>query len=352
MGTKQTPIGKDEKQRLGQFLKRRQLKEQIVGLLEEIRKEHDLKRGQVTTAKNATYEELVEALANALNSGWLTVDKVAAVLDEAELSGRQHVCLFVVDEGDLNTVKTSLLSPKTHNKDKVQFEEFWDIPLEPYTRVLSDTAASVLSKTITARKYWVEIDRVTKEDYIKVERKREKERAALVIKLDLQSRLLQFRVPIKEQAPGVDTSKSVYEFITEMVESQYGKSGLVWLSRLKPLKIGDAFQNIVKNRDDFELHTDHPENKHIKSVMSRKGSPDTATDIRDFDQWVFESGFARSCIRGMWKRDEDDRIDVRMHYEQVKVNKTLNRNIARLYFAKPYTDEEVEHVIKRIREHF
>lgn len=66
MSTKQAPIGKDEKQRLEQFLKRRQLKERMVGLLEEIKQEHDLKRGQVTTAKNATYEELVEALSNSL----------------------------------------------------------------------------------------------------------------------------------------------------------------------------------------------------------------------------------------------------------------------------------------------
>lgn len=351
MSTQQTPIGKEEKKRLAQFLKRRQLKERIVTLLEEIKQEHDLKRGQVTTDKNATYDTLVEALANSLNNEWLSVDRIAAILDEAELAGRQHICLFDVDQGDLPAIQTDLRSPTTLNKEKVQFDEFWKIPLEPYSRILSDTAAGLVSKIVAVRKYWVEIDRVTKEDYIKVERKREKERAALVIKLDPATRILQFRVPLREQAPGVDTTKSVYEFITELVDSQYGDFGLKWLMKLKPLRIGDAFKKIVKNREDFQLHTDHPENKHFKGVMSRKGSPELVGDLRDFDQWVYESGFGRSCIRGTWTINPETRVDFRMHYEKVKVNDTLTRDIARVFLAKPYKDDEVEYVIRRIREH-
>lgn len=352
MSTTHTPIGKDEKERLEHFLKRRQLKERMVKLLESVKEAHCLKAGQVTTAKDASYEDIVQSLTNSLGEGWLGTEALTKILDEAEIAGRQHICLFSVDETDAAAVSASLGSPRTLNDKPTELEEFWKIPLEPYTRILPERHGQTLSKIIAVRKYWVDIDRVSQPDYKKVEQKREKERAAMIIKYDPTSHLLQFRVPIKEQAPGVDTSKSVYEFIAELVQSQYGDAGIAWLLRLKPFKIGDAFQKIVQNRDDFQLHTDHPENKHFKSSMSKKGAPELGKDIRDYSEWVYENGFARSCIRGIWGSGDGPKIDVRMHYEQVKVSKTLTRQVARLYFAKPYSDEDVEHVIQRVRDHF
>lgn len=352
MPSTRTPIGKDEKERLEHFLKRRQLNERMVKLLESVKEAHALKAGQVTTAKDASYEDIVESLTNALREGWLDTEALTKILDEAEIAGRQHVCLFAVDEADAAAVVASLGSPRTLNDKPTELEEFWKIPLEPYTRILPTRDGHTLSKIIAVRKYWVDIDRVTQPDYKKVEQKREKERAAMIVKYNPTSRLLQFRVPIKEQAPGVDTSKSVYEFITDLVQSQYGDKGIEWLLRLKPLKIGDAFQKIVQNREDFQLHTDHPENKHFKSSMSKKGAPELGKDIRDYTEWVYENGFARSCIRGIWGKEGECKVDVRMNYEQVKVSKTLTRPVARLYFAKPYCDEDIEHVIQRIRDHF
>jgi hypothetical protein len=345
------PLGKDEKERLEQFLRRRQLNEKMVGLLDEAKKAHDLKRGEVTTAKNATYEDIVESITAALSHGWVTKDSVVRILDTAEVAGRQHVCLFEVPADDMDAIKQSLRTPTTLNTAPPELEEFWNIPLEPYSRILENDESVILSKVITGRRYWVDVDCIRTDDYIEIKRKREKERAALIIKLTPQAGIIQFRVPIKEHAPGVDTTKSVYAFIAELVASQYGDAGRNWFLRLKTMKISDAFQKIIKNREDFQLHTDTPENKFIKSSMSRKGSPESGTDIRDFDEWVYENGFARSSIRGIWKTSDTPGIDVRMHYEQVKVNQQLTRPLTRLYFAKPFTDQDVEHVIKRLREH-
>jgi hypothetical protein len=55
-------------------------------------------------------------------------------------------------------------------------EEFWKIPLEPYTRILPTRGGHTLSKIIAVRKYWVDIDLVSQPDYKKVEQKRKKER--------------------------------------------------------------------------------------------------------------------------------------------------------------------------------
>lgn len=352
MTTPDSPLGKDEEQRLEQFLRRRQLKNRMVDLLTTAKESHDLKRGEVTTARDAPYEDIVTSLTAALTNGWLDTQTLTEAFDNAEIAGRQHVCPFLVDPGDLDAVRKSLRTPKTLNTRPTELNEFWHTPLEPYTRILTDRANLLLTKIVGTRKYWVELENsIRTDDYEEIKRKRQKERAAMVLKLDPIDRLLQFRVPIRENAPGEDTAKSVYAFITDLVHSQYGDDGVAWLLRLKPLKICDAFQKIIENREDFQLHTDTPENKFFKSSMSRKGAPELGKDIRDFDQWVFDSGFARSSIRGVWKRGEGC-IDVRMHFEQVKVNDQLTRHVARLYFAKPYGDEDVEHVIGRIREHF
>ncbi len=346
------PLRKDEKARLLQFLRRRQLNERMIGLLDEAKQAHDLKKGEVTTAKNATYEDIVDSITSALSHSWIEKEKVTRVLDNAEVAGRQHVCVFEVPQDDSERVIESLRAPTTLNTTQPEIEEFWNIPLEPYSRILTDTESLLLTKIIAPRKYWVEIDSVYTEDYIEIKRKREKERAAMVVKLSPKERILQLRVPIREQAPGVDTAKSVYSFIAELVASQYGAKGTEWFLRLKPIRIIDAFQKVIENRDDFELHMDTPENKFIKSSMSRKGAAELGSDIRDFDEWVFENGYARNSIRGIWKQPDSSGVDVRMHYEQIKLTKQVTRSIARLYFAKPYTDQDVEHVIKRIREHF
>ncbi len=351
MGSKAvSPLGSDEKGRLQQFLKRRQLNERMVKLLDEAKETHNLKRGEITTAKNAKYDDIVESLSKSLSNHWVSTEAVTHVLDSAELAGRQHVCVFEVPPADLDAVRVSLASPDTLNNQSLTLEEFWTIPLEPYTRILADTDDIHISKVVAVRKYWVELITPKSEDYIEIVRKREKERAAIIIKLDFKSRLLQFRVPIREQAPGVDTSSSVYSFVSETVYSQYGDAGAEWLLKLRPFKICDAYKKIIQNRDDFELHSDTPENQYLKSSMTRKGAPGFGQDIRDFPEWVYDNGFARSSIKGTWKIGTAE-TDVRMHYDQVKVSKQLTRPMARLYFSKPYTDEDVEHVIGRIRDH-
>ncbi|WP_337175417.1 hypothetical protein [Paludisphaera sp.] len=323
----------------------------MVRLLEEVKEAQNLKRGEITTAKNSTYDDIVESISKSLSNGWISTEAVTQVLEAAEIAGRQHVCVFEVAQEDLGKVRESLNNPATLNTQTTSLEEFWTIPLEPYTRILADAPDIHISKVVAVRKYWVEHETPKSEDYIEIIRKRERERAALIVKLDAGSRLLQFRVPIREQAPGVDTSSSVYAFVSQIVYSQYGDHGAAWLLRLRPFKIADAYKNIILNRDDFELHADTPENQYLRSSMSRKGAPGTGQDIRDFPEWVYDNGFARSSIKGTWKRDPAG-VDVRMHYDRVKVSKELTRLMARLYFSKPYSDQDVEHVILRIREHF
>ena len=84
--------------------------------------------------------------------------------------------------------------------------------------------------------------------------------------------------------------------------------------------------------------------------MSHKAAGDDAADIRDFEQWGFAEGFARTSLRGAWTQ-EDLVIHVRMHAEKVKTGNQMSREVCRLFFPRPCSDGQVEHVIERIQAH-
>ena len=81
------PTAKPDKERLAHFLRRRQLNEPMVCLLKKAKEENALKRGEITTAKAATYEDITEALHACFVHNWISVEEVARICAEAELAG-------------------------------------------------------------------------------------------------------------------------------------------------------------------------------------------------------------------------------------------------------------------------
>ena len=348
--TRAIVLDNDEQERLTHFLKRRQLNESMVALLKQVKEDQDLKRGQVTTAQNATYDSIIESLTTSLNEGWVTTQQVVDILDGAEIAGRQHVCVFSFPDDLIDEVSASIQSPATLNVQGVTLDEFWEIPQEPYTRLIKNDQASLVMKVIAPRYYWISDETQPSEDLIEIVKRREKERTAVIIKLDRVNKLLQIRVPIREKASNLDTTNSVYSFIVEIIKSQYDNEGVAWFNKLSRFPLSDSFQKIIENRTDFALYTDTPENQHFKSSMSHKAAGDDAADIRDFDQWGFTEGFARTSLRGAWTHD-DMAIHVRMYADKVKTGNQMSREVCRLFFPRPCTDEQVEHVIDRIKAH-
>ena len=345
-----TVLGNEAQDRIAHFLKRRQLNETMISLLKEVKDQRELKKGEVTTAQNATYDAIIESVSKSLREGWITTERVTQILDGAEVAGRQHICLFRIPDEQFAAVEASLQAPETLNTSGIQLDEFWEIPLGMYTRLMQNDNEFLVVKVTAPRFYWIEDEKRPTEDRIEIVKQRERERSAVIIKLEKTKKLLQFRVPIREKAPNADTGNSVYQFIVEIVRSQFGDAGDAWFNKLRPFPLSDAFQKIIENRDDFELYTDTPENQHFKSSMSHKGAAADAKDIRDFAQWGFAEGFARTSIRGAWKREDSD-VQVRMHSEKIKTGQQMTRGIARLFFSQPCSDQEVEHVIRRISEH-
>ena len=277
--------------------------------------------------------------------------------------GRQHVLLFRVPDEikglpeAYDGLSDLLRTPETVDEQPVTLDEFWKIPLEPYTRILRDDDEELLLKIVSPRDYWVSDETEESADLVVIRKERKRERSAVIVKYEKKHAILQFRVPVRERAPNADTAVSVYKFVADIVDSQFGETGMSVFNQLPLFQVSDAFPQLVNNKDDFEMHSDAPENQHIKSSMSHKGTPDTATDIRNFEHWNYGEGFARTRVRGAWilkantAEEEDRSVHVHMLQDNVRLDNSSSRRVARVFFSRPCTDMEVTHVVRRIEQH-
>ncbi|MFT3880687.1 MAG: hypothetical protein QM703_13610 [Gemmatales bacterium] len=355
-----TPIVSDEYESLIAFLTRRQLKERLVDLFKAKIKDLGLKKGQLTSDANATYEKIAECIREAINQGWVSEIELVALFDNAELAGRQHICIFEIDDKANTAIRKTLKNPNsqsTHTKLK----DFWDLPDSPYSIVLSNTPANTCVKIVDRRKYWLTEDLDKK--YIKdelltgspsddqefIRRYLHVERAASILFLHSKERYFEVRVPVREKS-SYDTGQTVYDYVHDLINSQFGDSGLDWFGKLEAFTICDTYNGIIANKLDFMLLADSPEDAILKATMYSKGAASKKTDIRDLEGWKpFKKGYSRTKIRGVWKIDDTSEVHTHMHYERIKSKQNAEANVCRLFFPAAQTDKEVEHAINRIR---
>lgn len=338
-------IGFDQ-QSVGHFLRQRQLNTQIVELLAEVKKKHDLKQGSVTVAKNATYAKLTESLDEAISQGWLTPDELVPILNESEISGRQHVSIYQVTGAKLQGLADALSAPKHIRKSAEKLEEFWEIPDRSFARVLLSDKNCLMVKLVGYRKYHTIVSAGHKDDYELLKKYQHIERSAVIVKLDRSAKLLQFRVPPREHG-GAETARAVYEFGSKMLSAHFDLS--IIEQAITPLPIVNAFPALIENRDDFVLEYDTPEDLETKSSISRRLAG-KKKDLRDTKSWQHESGYTRRTLRGSWNKGKSTTF-VHMVHDTIQLDNKTKKVVARVFVPDRCTDEDMEHVISRIRDH-
>lgn len=342
----------ENKLALARFLERRDLKERVLTLFGAAVSEHELKRGELTQSKSATYAVLSEHVEKAISNDWISEQQVVALLDESEVAGRQHVCIYDLPEHGVPGILNALRDPKSQRRASAKLTDFWELPSASYARVLRSTNDEVLVKLVAQRKYWrSEIDlSQSSDDEEWIHRWVETERAAVIVKAIRQSGVVQIRVPPREHLAGSETGKSVYGFAIELLGSHFDIGKNSWFSKLKLFSITDAYNNILDNRDDFVLRHDTPESDTAKSRLSKKGAIRDLEDLRDDEMWQFSDGYARESLRGTWLVSEKQ-VYSHLNLDNVRLSQSTTVEYARVYFPRLVTDAEVDHVIQRIRDH-
>ena len=298
-------------QSLQRFLVRRNLKEPAVQLLERVREANDLQRGDLSVAKNQTYETLVANLIKAINQGWMDKSELVTLLDESEISGRQHIVIYRLPTQGKKAILDAIVNPQGLSTAEPSIDDFCNVPNASTARIIRSTDRQAIVKIVRKRHYWMrEVTESSATDEW-IHRWVEEERSAIVLHCDLGAGLLQIRVPPREKGQS-ETAESVYLLLNEALDEHYPTRNS-WFDRLRTFPITDAFASILSNRTDFVLRYDSPESETVKSLMSRKGSIKELEDLRDDPMWNYESGFARPSIRGAWLISNARKTTSRFH---------------------------------------
>lgn len=344
-------LQKEESQALERYCVLHQLKDALVGFLKFTHDKNDLRRGDITTAMNAPYEKLLQAVGTAISNGWASQDEFTSLLDKGELAGRQHLCIFKVRQSEQAKVIESLRKPIDLDHSLPTLESFYLVPAKWSTRILQDTQHEFLAKIVGPREYWDFEEKNITADHIQIDKYRRRERSVIIVKYNYKTKLLQLRLSLRRN--GNDTGRAVHDFLTEAVGNQFGDSGRMWFGKLEHFPIADSYAKIVGNRDDFVLIRDTPYDNEIAATLSKKVAD--YVDLRDNPHWTFDQDFARTSIRGIWlkdgHKDGDEGINAFLHLDDLKLDAKTRKKVARVFFVKSCPDEEIEHVLRRIREH-
>ncbi|QDT77291.1 hypothetical protein Mal35_07170 [Gimesia maris] len=343
-------LSDEQKQRLENFMKHRRLNDESIKLLSQAKKNHELKSTDLRTASNLTYPNITEQLIKAVNNGWLSLDEIVMLLDNSELSGKQHVCLFQLPEKSPGKILNVLRNPGGDFGTTATIDDFLRLPTGSTVRVVRDETNEVAVKIVTRRSYWTTQLLEQKPDREIFERLRHEERAAVIVKADLNNKILQCRVPPREKGPQ-QTGNAVYKFLMDSLQNHYAIDSKSWFGKLRLFPMSDAIPKILANKTDFELWHDTPENKNTRTKMSKRGRPKAGNDLRNEQNWQFSQGYSRTNIRGFWRDGKNDPIYVHMNADRVRISQSETRDFARLVINELCTDGELDHVVNRIRQH-
>lgn len=341
----------ETKASLARFLEQRGLKARMVQLFGKIIRREDLGRGELTQSQHATYGKLVSDIEHAISEEWLTDEQLLELLDRAEVAGRQHVCVFRLPAKGVNAILNELSEPTESTESEMTLDDFWRLPEASTARVLRSERGVVVVKIVARRRYWrSELDpQESTENDQWIHRWAQEERSAVVIKCSRSSGILQIRVPPREHAQG-ETGVTVLGFVNEVLPRHYNVGRGTWYQKLTEFPITDAFNAIVRNRDDFVMRHDSAESDSAKSRMSKKGSIKALDDLRDDPMWQFEDGYSRKTMRGSWVKD-DEPLYCHMNWDSVRISRDSTMDFARVFVPHLVSDTDIDHVIRRIKDH-
>jgi hypothetical protein len=332
------------------FLKRRKLRERVLAFLKATRDRNNLNRTVIPTASNLTYAKIAELLAISLEKKWINPSDLIKILDESEIAGRHHVYVFTIPENSKDEVRKGLRNPRGLSDASPEIIDFLKCPEYSSTRILRDVDDETVLKIIARRSYWLnEYERDDPEDQL-IHRWMEHERSAIIIKCNIRDGLLlQIRVPPKEKGQ-LETGKAIYAFLVDALRHHYDTGKDSWFQSVNFFPIGDSFNKIVSDRENFIMKQDTPENSATLSRVSKKGPMTDTSDLRDEPSWSHETGYARRSIWGSWICP-DSLLFMHLNRDTIQIDKMTTRYLARLFVPNLCTDLDLDYAIHQIRNH-
>jgi len=297
-----------------------------------------------------TREQLEEAARTALQSGYLSNQDLAKIVDTVEENGGQHIFLFrLTAAGRKALTKTAMQTAKPEPEASTVL--YSDSPTTRLFFVDREDEGFGLKQVLTSE-YW-ELDRDRSKDT-------ENERVTWYVKRRRRAvNLMLVRPEAEELEVRIDRVRSGQDDRLATRNYQTFESAMVGLfDRAKHteqlLFTPSQFAKMVAAKGETYMTVDEAEDGEFSQRISNTRERTKGTDVRDYERWGLSGkGFKRSSLNIYWRIGDDERVHSILSNVPLLVTDepTLEEIGAKVYVHAKIPPLDLRHVIDRIR-HF
>ena len=271
-------------------------KRAIQGLLRTVNDDHGLRPGELRITGNK--EDLLHHVRHAIDSGLLSIERLATFVDRLEENGGQHLFLFdLTSDGLADLCSRTLRQAFSATPAGPTPAMYAAIPDQPQI-YFSQQSDALIVKQIHAATFW---EKDEARSYAN-----ETERATFLVQR--QRRALNiFRI-----FPKIRQAEIRIDRITGTIgDTEIGEYFRAFLATLSPIldvdrhlrttPIWDGFSDIVKSRDGTYMSTDGAEDPYVKISISNRRAGIAGQDVRDHPSYQYdEADYARNRLNIYW----------------------------------------------------
>lgn len=324
-------------------LREARAKSRLQAFLKRIKKEQDVPVRKFRSS--GTIEQLIEAVEIAARDGLISATDLAALVDEVEENGGQHVFLFDLTPAGIARARSRALK-----------DAFQTLPAQPTPGMYADLPAAsrvyfvkredtIVIKQIFRASYWEKDETRSYE--------RDNERATFIVRrqrrainlLRLEPRTGRAEIRI-DRVRGQMDDRLAMSLLADFQNSL--KGAFDFQSLVTPLEIWRGFPRIVKDRTRTYMSTDGARDASVSVNISNRREKSEGGDVRDHRHYRFSgTDYSRDTLNVYWFEpgNEDEKFHSILSREEVN-----GQAVGKVYVAAKLTPAQLAYVLDTIRQ--
>jgi hypothetical protein len=310
-------------------------------MLADIKATQNLGRQELRTS--GTLEELGAAVRIAIDRNWLTEERLASLVDEAEENGGQHIFMFRVTDAGVAAVRAATLRASFPNAPMRPTPALYaELPQATRT-FFQERQTALVVKQIYRADYW---EKDETKSYSNANERgsitvRHERRAVNLFAFKPEERLAEFRI---DRVHAQDETFAVENFQAFAADLE---PTVDWQTHLEPIPIWEGFSQIVADRDRTYMSTDEGEDATVGIRIKNRRLGALGVDVRDQPKYP-EGVLARRTLNVYWVQEDGSRIHTIL--SKVRIGELQNGvDVAKVYIAAKLDQNTLEGLLATIR---
>lgn len=292
--------------------------------------------------------DLAEGVREAIDGGYLTLDRLAAVVDELEENGAQHIFLFTLTEAGKANLSAKRLGDAYPAPPKSPTAAMY---AEQPTRrtVFEDRSGGLVLKQLSVGEFW-EVDENESKETADLRVRvwnRERKRAINLLRVRRSTGEAEIRIG---RARNRDDTPLALELLAAFVSSI---SDVIDVPRdLRPLPVWLGYRAMIGQKEETYMSTDDGYDASVRMRVANRRAGTRGTDVRDHASFALRSSHTRDTLNLYWRIPARiaDNPKAMLHTIMSRLRmKTPPTDYAKVYVAAHTSAQELDHVLGRIR---